>query len=146
MTYSGSLAQSGRGTSLAIGSTPTPIGELSDFPLTRGKWGTADVTNFESGSDSEFIATIRKPGTLTLKGNRVSSDAGQVLVEAAYQDGVLQPFVATLPKTAAQTTIGDKYTFNALVLDYSFTITVEKQIEFSIELQISGAVTLTVGS
>jgi hypothetical protein len=146
MSYSGSQAQSGRGTIIAIGATPTTIGECSDFPLNRSKWETVDVTNFQSGSDGEFITTIRKPGSVTIKGNRVVSDAGQVLVEAAYQSGAISAFTVTLPKTISQSTSGDKYTFSALVLSLDFSIQPTKQIEFSLDLQISGPVTFTAGT
>lgn len=146
MTYSGSLAQAGRGSVLAIGGTPTMIGEVKDVPLNRGKWSIVDTTNFESGSDSEQLVTIRKPGSVTFKGNRVSADAGQVLVETAYQAGTLAAFTLTLPKTAAQTTSGDKYVFNAFVVGSDFSVGTETVTEFSVELQLSGACTLTVGS
>lgn len=146
MTYTSSQAQAGRGSVLSIGATPTLIGEVKEVPLNRGKWDLVDVTNFESGSDSEQLVTIRKPGTVSFKGNRVSSDAGQVLVESAYQSGALTAFVLTLPKTAAQTSSGDKYTFNAFVVGSDFTDAVTQAVEFSIELQISGPCTLTVGS
>lgn len=146
MTYTGSQAQAGRGSTLAIGATPTPIGELSDVPMNRGKWNTADVTNFESGSDTEFITTIRESGTVTLKGNRVSSDAGQLAVETAYQTGAIAAFTLTLPKTATQTTTGDTYTFKALVTGSDFTVSTTQKIDFTIDLKVSGPVTLTVGS
>jgi len=146
MTYGGSQAQAGRGSVLSIGSTPTLIGEIKEVPLNRGKWEIVDTTNFESGSDSEQLVTIRKPGTITFKGNRVSTDAGQALVETAYQSGALTAFVLQLPKNLTQTTAGDKYTFNAFVVGSDFSDAVNAVIEFSIELQISGACTLTEGS
>jgi hypothetical protein len=146
MAYTGSKAQAGRGTVLSIGGTPTPIGEVTDIPLNRPKWETIDVTNFDSGSDAEFISTIRKSSNFTVKGNRVSSDAGQTAVETAYESGAISAFTVQLPKTGAQTTSGDKYTFNALILGCDFTIQPTKQIEFSLDLQISGAVTFTAGS
>ena len=146
MPYTGSKAQAGRGSVLSIGATPTEVGEVKEVPLNRGKWDVIDTTNFDSGSDSEQLVTMRKPGTVNFKGNRVSSDAGQVLVETAYQSGALTAFVIQLPKTAAQTIAGDKYTFNAFVVGSDFTDTVTTAIEFSIELQISGPCTLTVGS
>ncbi len=145
-SYTGSKAQAGRGTQLAIGSGPTLIGEVKDLPLNRGKWDLIDVTNFESGEDSEQVVTIRKPGSVTFKGNRVSSDAGQALVEAAYQNGALTAFTLTLPKTATQVTSGDKYTFNAYVVSSDFSDEATQAIQFSVELQISGPCTLTVGS
>lgn len=144
--YPGSQAQAGRGTTLGIGATPTLIGELSDLPLNRGKWNTVETTNFDSGSDAEYLSTVRKAATITLKGNRVSSDAGQVAVEAAYQAGTRETFVVTLPKTSTQTTAGDTYTFEALVVSCDFSIQTEKQVEFSIELQVTGATTFTAGS
>jgi hypothetical protein len=146
MTYGGSQAQAGRGSTLSIGATPTLIGEVKDVPLNRGKWDVVDTTNFESGSDSEQLVTMRKPGSCTFKGNRVSSDTGQAAVETAYQSGALVAFVLTLPKTAAQTTTGDKYTFNAFVVSSDFSDSTTAAIEFTIELNISGGCTLTVGS
>jgi hypothetical protein len=145
-SYSGSKAQAGRGSQLYIGSSPVLVGEVKDVPLNRGKWDFVDVTNFQSGSDSEQIPTMRKPGSVTFKGNRVASDTGQLAVETAYQSGVLTPFTVTLPKTASQTVVGDTYTFNAYVAGSDFTDTTTQAVEFSIELQISGPTTLTTGS
>jgi hypothetical protein len=122
------------------------IGEVKEVPLNRGVWDLVDVTNFESGSDSEQIVTIRKPGTATFKFNRVSSDAGQAAVETAYQAGTLAAFVLQLPKTAAQTTAGDKYTFSAFIKSSNLTDSVVQAIEGSVDLELSGPCTLTVGS
>lgn len=146
MTYTGSKAQAGRGSVLSIGGTPTEVGEVKEVPLNRGKWSMIDVTNFDSGSDSEQITTVRKPGQVTLKGNRVSSDAGQALVETAYQSGALASFTLQLPKTAAQTTAGDKYVFSAFVTGSDFSVGVEQATEFSLDLQLSGACVLTIGT
>lgn len=146
MAYAGSQAQSGRGSTIGIGATPTLIGEIKSVPFTSGKWQTADVTNFDSGNDAEFITTIRDNGSLQIEGNRVPGDAGQQAIETAYQSGTLEAFVITLPKTSAQTTKGDTYTFNALVLSRDFTVDVTKEIDFKVELKISGAVTYTAGS
>ena len=145
MAYTGSQAQAGRGSTLGIGTTPTLIGEITDLPVNRGKWETKEVTNLDSGSDAEFISTIRKPGTVTFKGNRVASDAGQTAVEAAYQSGALASFTITLPKTATQTS-GDTITFKALVIGSDFSISPTQEIAFSIDLQISGATTVTPGT
>lgn len=145
-TYSGSKAQAGRGSSISIGTGPTLIGEVKEISLNRGKWQTVSTTNFQSGLDEEMLATIRKAGTVSLKGNRVSSDAGQALVEAAYQSGGLVPFTQSLPLTSSQTTKGDAYAYNAFVIGSDFTDQVDQPIEFTIDLQISGAAPLTVGS
>jgi hypothetical protein len=146
MTYTASQAQAGRGTTLGIGATPTLIGELDNVPMDLPEWNTDDVTNFESGSDEEFITTIRKSMEYSVTGNRVSSDAGQIAVETAYAAGSLSSFTLTLPKTAAQTTSGDKYVFNALVLSQSFKIETTKKVTFSMKLKTSGPVAFTAGS
>ena len=146
MAYTGSKSQAGRGSTLSIGATPTEVGEVRSNPFNRGKWKSVDVTNFDSGSDSEILTVIRETGSVSVEGNRVSSDAGQVLVEAAYQSGTIQAFTLQLPKTAAQVTNGDKYTFNAFVESSDFTVDVEKEIDFKVGLKISGGTTLTVGA
>jgi len=146
MTYTHSLSQAGAGTIIAIGASPTTIGEVTDFPQNRNEWDIVDVTNFQSGSDGEVLPTIRKPSTIELTINRVSSDAGQVLVEAAYQDGALTAFTATLPKTAAQTTSGDKVAFSAYVKGSSWTVKPDQAVVGKVSLAVSGAMVLTVGS
>jgi hypothetical protein len=146
MTYTGSLATAGRGSSLSVGATPTVVGEIKTAGISGNAWGTADVTNFQSGADQEFINTIRNNGECRLAGNRVALDAGQILVEAAYQSGALIACVLTLAKSAAQTTSGDKYAFNALVQARTFDVDVSKEISWTVTLKISGAVAFTAGT
>jgi hypothetical protein len=149
-----SKAQSGRGTQISIGTvaggvtTWTPIGECKSAPLEGAKFKTVDVTNFDSGLDDEFITTTRDPGESTFEGNRNSSDAGQVLVTAAYQSGLIVPFKVVLPinTAAGQTTQGDVFTFNALVLSTDFPVSVEGAITFKVGVKKTGPTVLTVGS
>jgi hypothetical protein len=144
--YTGSKAQAGRGSILAIGATPTPIGECSDVPFNRPEWETVDTTNFDSGSDEEQLVTIRRAATFSITGNRVSSDAGQVAAETAYQSGALMPFTFTLPKTTAQTSSGDKYAFQAYVKGSNFKASPTGKVEFTLNLHSSGPVVLTAGT
>jgi hypothetical protein len=146
VTYSGSKAQAGRGSSLLIGSTPTEIGEVASCSPSGNAWEYVDTSNFDSGVDEEFISTMRNNGEFRCQGNRVASDAGQVLVETAYNSGVINPFTLQLPKTLAQTTTGDKYTFNAYVQTRTFTVGVKEKIAYDITLKVSGPVTLVAGS
>ena len=143
-TYSGSQAQAGRGTTISINGSL--VGEMTDVPPALPKWNTAEVTNLDSGDDAEYLTTIRKSSTFTAKGNRVPGDAGQVAAFAAYKSGSRVPCIITLPKTSSQATSGDTYSFNVLVLSCDFSVQVEKAIDFSVELQITGAVTYAAGS
>jgi hypothetical protein len=145
--YAGTLAQTGAGTIISIGTAPgTVIGEASDLPLNRPKWATANVTNFQSGKDAEYIGTVREGATVNVKGNRVSADAGQVAVETAYQSGLATTFLVTLPKTKLQTSAGDTITFSAIVQSFDFSVSPTKQVEFSIDLQVSGPSNVTPGT
>lgn len=143
MAYAGSQAQAGRGSTLSIGGVV--VGEIKNTSFNAGKWQTADVTNFESGSDAEFIATIRANGTIALAGNRVSGDAGQQAIESSYNSGIKAQFTTQLPMTATQTKEGDSYSFTALVISRDFNVDVEKAIDYKVELKVSGPITFTPG-
>lgn len=143
-TYTHSAAQTGAGSSLSIGATPTLIGEIKSCELS-GTWETVDVSNFQSSVNREFIATMRDNGTCKLSGNRVSADAGQLLVEAGYASGLLQSFTLVIDKTPAQVTTGDTYTFSALIMERAFTVAVDKEVDYQITLKISGAVGFVEG-
>ncbi|HEV2463548.1 MAG TPA: hypothetical protein VGT04_07075 [Acidobacteriaceae bacterium] len=132
--------------SVTLTISPVILGEIKSVPFKAGKWETADVTNFQSGSDREFITTVRDNGTVDLAGNRVSGDAGQQAIEAAYSSGGISAFTLQLPLASGQSTSGDKYTFNALVVSRDFTVDVTKEIDWQVSLKISGAVTFAAGS
>ena len=145
MSYTNSNAQSGFGASLTIGGTPVVVGEIKSFGLNGQKWDTAEVTNLQSLA-KEFITTIRDNGTMDLDLNRVSTDAGQAAVEAAFTSGALTPFAFTLAKETGQSTTGDKFQFSALVVSRDFTVDPTKEIAAKIQLKISNAITYTEGA
>lgn len=150
MTYSTSKAQSGRGTSLSIGTgSPVLIGEIRSLSQSGNTWETSDVTNFQSGFTKEFIATILDSGEFEVTCNRVSSDAGQVALVAAFNGagaGSLQPFTIALLKSGTQTTSGDSIAFNALVQGSNMTIDPTKEITTAFRLKVSGNPVTTVGT
>lgn len=147
MPYTGTKAQSGAGSVLAIGTTsPLTIGEIRSIDFSGEQWSTVDVTNFGSGTNAEWISTIKQNGTVKLTGSRVSTDPGQAACEAAFQSGALAAFTLTLPKNASQTTTGDVITFSALVESRDFNVDITKEISWSVSLKISGAVNLAEGS
>lgn len=153
MAYTGSKAQSGRGTQLSIGGvtgaapgTFTLVGEVKTSGISGAQWETTDVSNFESGADQEFISTMRNNGELSVGGNRISGDAGQVAVEAAFASGSKYDWKLVLPLAPGQTTTGDTYTFSALVVSREIPIETTKEVGWNLKLKISGAVTLVTGS
>lgn len=150
MTYSTTKAQSGRGTSLSIGTgSPVLIGEIRSLSQSGNTWETSDVTNFQSGFTKEFIATILDSGEFEVTCNRVSSDAGQVALSTAFNGsgaGTLAAFSIALLKSGTQTTSGDAITFNALVQASNMTIDPTKEITTTYRLKVSGNWTLTPGT
>jgi hypothetical protein len=153
MAYTGSKAQAGRGSQLFVGGVSgagapvtTLVGEVKSAGVSGAQWATEDVSNFESGADIEFGTTMRDNGTMDLMGNRVSSDAGQIAIEAAFGTGSKYDWKLQLPLAPGQSTTGDIYTFSALVVSREFPIETTKIIPFTVKLKISGPVTLTVGS
>lgn len=148
MTYTGSLAQTGRGAviSITVASVVTPIGEVISWTPSGRSLPTEDVSNLESLS-REFISTLPDEGEFEVVTNRVSSDAGQAAVEAAFEGGAKQTFTVVYPKTAAQTTLGDKYVYSAIVSEaMGGAITFDKKITYTFKVKISGAPTITLGS
>lgn len=154
MSYTNSKAIAGRGTQFFIGpvagtSSPTYtlVGELDDASPTGRAWNTADATNFQSASDEEFITTTRNPGEFDVTGNYVSGDTGQAALLAAHNAGALYMFKLQFPLAQGQTTTGDTWTFNALVLNVDPSkITVKDVIKLSAKLKVSGARTVVAGS
>lgn len=150
LTYTKTAAQAGRGTTLGIGSgTPVLIGEIRSISLDGNQWETADVTNMQSGFTKEFINTILDSGEFTTVCNRVSSDAGQVALESAFEGanaGVVQSFTLTLLKSGTQTTTGDVFVFNALVQSSNFSIEPTKETSVTAKLKVTGVKTFTPGT
>lgn len=147
ITLSQNATAAGTAVSLTFTVGYVTIGEIKSAPPVEGKFDKEDVSNFQSGVDKEYIKLMRDNGAPKITGNRVSSDAGQLATIAAYNDpNNAYMFQVTLPKTPTQTTTGDTYTYNALVLGQSFVLETNKATTFTLDLQITGPVTFTAGA
>ena len=150
MSYTQSKAGIGLGTILSIGTagaTPTftTVGELKTLNQSGRQVSTEDTTNLQS-SAKEFIPTLVDSGTWDISGNRIGADAGQIAMEAAFSGLTLLPFKIQMPKQGTQTTAGDSFSFNALVQEVNYSISVDKAVTFTAKLKVSGAITETPGS
>ena len=151
MPYTKSKAGIGLGTMLSIGSgtgspeTFTLVGEIKTITQSGRQVATEDVTNMQS-SAREFIPTLLDSGTWDLAGNRVSSDAGQIAMEAAFASYQNHDFKIQLPLGAGQTTSGDVFAFNALVQEIDYSLAVDKAVTFTAKLKVSGSITVTPGT
>ena len=147
MAYSGSKAQTGQGTTLSIGATPTLVGEITSGPKGTGrKNNTTDVTNLDSTAE-EFKGTIPSSGSWEIEFSRVGDDAGQTAMETAFAAASTESFAIQFPKTAAQTTSGDKITFDAVIEQLNYSVNGPKDvIKGSATLKVSGPLTITPGT
>lgn len=144
-----SIAATGAGTATPLTFTNIylSIGEVKTATPVDAKFSTENVSNFDSNIDEEYIKLMRNNGQIKVSGNRVSSNAGQLAVVAAFNDANNPyQFQVTLPKRPDQTTTGDVYTYAALVMGQSFQVETAKAVTFDLELQITGPVTFTAGS
>jgi predicted secreted protein len=152
MAYTGSKAFTGKGTIFSIGTTGatptfTPVSELKTFAFSGAKNDTEDITNSDSlGRAREFLVTLLDSGEISITGNYVGGDAGQVAFRAAFNSGSILPFKMQLPTAPGQTTTGDLFTFSGLVVESNPDTQFDKAITFSAKVKISGMITITPGT
>jgi hypothetical protein len=155
MSYTGTKAQSGNQTTVSINTgtvaspTWTLVGEVSDFTQSGTQNKSDDATNLQSTAE-EFIPTILTPGKFAGTMARISGDAGQAAVRTSFNavPPTLVQYQVQLPKTATQTTNGDKYVFLAMVEEFNDlgNIRPDKKVMTQFALKISGPIAYTAGS
>jgi hypothetical protein len=158
MAYEQSKSIQGIGAQLTIGPNVSvtgtadyvPVFEITDQPFKPAEWDKLDVTNFNSlGNAKEFRKGLIDYGTVSLTGNAVGDDPGQIAMAAAFADKKsAYLFQLTMPLGVDQTATGDVYSFAALVLSWTplASLAPTKTVEFKAELQITGPVTKTAGA
>lgn len=155
-TYTGSKAAIALGTIVSIGplasatGSPTyvPIAEIIDVEFSGAKTQVLDVTNMSS-SGKEKLGTIPDWGQVKITMNRVTNDAGQTALKAAFASAGKYLFTIQEPVDDAlgQTTTGNLYTVQAIVSDGpSFTLSPEKNPVLSYTLDLSNAPQFTAGT
>jgi hypothetical protein len=125
------------------------IGEVTTAKLAGAKRGIVTTTSFDSGGVASKLGTVLDSGQVTLTTTRVSSDAGQLAVIAAFntQPAAAYDFKIVLPLAPGQLTTGDTITFSAVVSAAGdFDIDISKQSEYTFTLDISGQKGFTAGA
>lgn len=154
MSYGASKSQTSQGILLYIneGAASPPDWVLIGEPLSltfSPKNEFDDPTNLQSLA-KEYLATLQDPGKLNVDLNRVSTDAGQILLEADFSANppTRSQYKATFPvnTAAGQTTTGDVYTMLGFVETLAPEVKVNKKVTSKFSLQLTGPITLVVGS
>lgn len=153
--YTSSLAQVLRGSQFSIGSatgqsdTYVLIGETIMGSFSGSKADILDTTNMQSGVYREKLPSQIDAGQLKLTYNRVSNNAGQMAVEAAFAALVPYDFQVVLPlnKKAGQVTTGDTITFSGIITGGpEFDIEVAKVAQCSVTIDITGPLSRVEGA
>lgn len=154
MSYTGTKAAIGKGLKLQINtgtaSSPTwvTVGESLEMTL-ASKMLTEEATNFDS-SATEYIGTLADGGEIKFSCNRVSSDAGQVAMQAAGPmgagAGLFKSFQAIAPLAVGQTSLGDTWTWNAIVTEFNPAFKPDKKTSMSGVMRTTNGVVYTEGS
>lgn len=155
MAYTFSNAMAGLGSILNIntGTASTPVwvlvGEVVEIAQSGRTIKSDDTTNLQS-SFEEFLGVIGSSGNLKLTLNRVSGNAGQAAMFAAFTTvpPVLSMFQIQLKKSPLQNAAGDLLAFTALIEEWNdiATISPTKKIMTSASLKVTGTITTTEGS
>lgn len=130
-----STAVSAQGSTLSIGETPTPIGNLISFSGMDGSSAEIDVTNLVSTS-KEYRLGLRDNGSFSIELDRDLADAGQVALLAAQASSKATPFALALSD-------GNTATFTGFVKKFSMSGGVDQVIKGSCDIRISGDITWT---
>jgi predicted secreted protein len=90
--------------------------------------------------------TLLTSGDYSISGNYVAGDAGQAAMRAGFNAGTVLPYKIQLPVAPGQTTLGDLFTFNALVSEANTDIQFDKALTFNAKVVVSGVITYAIGS
>jgi len=153
--YSGSKANIPIDTVVSIGPsasasgepTYTEIGEITAVSFSGAKRPVLSTTNMQS-TFQEKLDAIPDAGQVKLTMNRVTTDAGQIALAAAFAAGGKFLFEVAEPVNAeiGQTTTGNLNQFQAIISDGpSFDLDPMKSTVLTYTLDISGPITFTAG-
>jgi hypothetical protein len=149
-TAPASIGFTGKGGSLSIstdGTTFTPIDQITKLTSSGQKAAFADITNLTSpDAFIERIPTTLDPGTVSFTVVSNPTDAGQLMLLAAFQAQTKLTVKLQYPKVGAQTTSGLLKTFTAYVSSAPMpSLEISGASTFDAEMTITGPVADTPG-
>lgn len=135
-----STAISAQGTLLKIGGVT--VGEVKNITGPSESAATIDVTSHSSpGYYQEFISGFLDGGEITLQGNLIVADAGQVAMHAALVARTLASFVLYFPTAVTAT-----FTFDGIVTNFDPDFPFDGVMGFSATIKVSGQPVLAIGA
>jgi predicted secreted protein len=101
------------------------------IPFPKGKTGTKDTSTLGSGKTQKKGLKMFDPGSCTLTGNKISGDAGQIALWAAFKDRKEHTFTITIPEA------GEVYTYQAYV-STNYPDQKDETYTFTVDLEVTG--------
>lgn len=136
----------GKTGTLSIGATPTVINGIKHIAHGGNKVDTEDLTDLSTVTiDRIFMSTLRDNGSISIDGNYLPTDPGQVALAAAYGTPVGTAFVVTYPLESGQAT-PSKDAFSGIVTSWNVDMQFDKYVQFKAEIKVSGPITNTPGA
>lgn len=114
------------------------IGEVEDISGPNLSSDDVEVTNHDSqGGYREYIAGLKDGGSISISGNFVGDDAGQVQMLADQKSGTVREYRMLLPDAEAEAE-RTRWAYLAAVTSVGFTYPPGDAMKFSGEFKISG--------
>lgn len=137
-----SIAIPTMGTTLTLNGTP--IGQIQDITGPQLSTDTDEITNHSSPDNTEeFIATVKRTGTITFPLVFYSGDAAHVALQTAWEDRSKDAYVMTYPDETGTAGAGDAWGFDAYCVGFSMSAPVAGHLAADITLRPSSAPTFT---
>ena len=131
-------AKSAFGTTLKKG--VTAIAELTNIGGPSLSAATIDATSHDSADGyREFLQGLRDGGEISIEGNFIPGNAGQVAIVTDLNDGSLDEYTITFPAVMATT-----WTFDAIVTAFESSSPFDDKASFTATLKVSGKPVLGV--
>lgn len=113
------------------------VKKIGSIPLENSE---VEVTDLDSAA-KEFIAGLKDYGVVTIEGNYIPTDGGQVKLEADAVTGTIREVIIAI------TNLSKTITFNAFCKSLKFgESTPEGVIPFTADLRITGAIATTTAN
>jgi len=125
------------GTATATPTTWTTVNNVKSYTGFDGAASELDKSNLSSTA-KEYLLGLVDPGQFSIEVDTDLNDAGQAALRAKQQSGAISSFRLVLPGAVSNLT----YTFTGYVKKFTQTGGVDQIVKSSIDIRISGTVTL----
>lgn len=133
-----SIAIPTMGTTLSLNGSP--IGQMMDITGPSLTTDTDEITNHSSPDNTEeFIATIKRTGTIKFPLVFYSGDTSHTALQTAWEERSKDAYVMTYPDETGTAGAGDSWSFDAYCVGFEMAAPVDGHLAADITLRPSGA-------